>query len=101
MPNSVRALALIAFVTLATPLAAQSHSRIVGRVLDAATGNPIAGAQVALLEQPSFTAVSAIDGRFTLLNVPAGPVTLRARMIGYQAKVVTGLAVPTTGIVTQ
>lgn len=35
-----------------------------------------------------------MDGRYILERVPVGPVSLRARMIGYVPKVVTGEVVP-------
>ena len=85
----------------AAPLAAQGKGRIVGKVLDAATGAPLSGAQVVLVENPTIASVAAIDGRYTLLNVPAGPVSVRIRLIGYQSKVIAGLVVTDGGFVTQ
>ncbi len=68
--------------------------RIVGRVVDAGQGAPIVGAQVEVVgATASIGATSALDGRFTLDGVPAGPASVRVRMIGYQPKVVTGVAV--------
>lgn len=106
MRISIRAVSMRSFVlfllfTVASSLSAQGRGRIVGRIVDAATGVPLAGAQVGILEQPAVTAVVALDGRYTLLGVPAGTVSVRVRMIGYQAKVVAGLVVTEGGIVTQ
>ncbi len=81
-------------------LPAQQTGRIVGRVVEAEKGSPIAGAQVELLEAP-IRAVAALDGRFTLDRVPAGPVSVRVRMIGYGPKTVTGVVVPPGGSVAQ
>ncbi|MEO7456204.1 MAG: TonB-dependent receptor [Gemmatimonadaceae bacterium] len=64
--------------------------RIVGRVVDAATGAGIAEAGVQVVGTTMGTR-SGVDGRFTLSNVPAGTVTLAARRIGYASKSVTGL----------
>jgi outer membrane receptor protein involved in Fe transport len=74
------------------PLAAQGSGRIIGRVVDAAQGAPIAGAQVEVVDT-SIRAVSALDGRYTLQGVPAGPVSVRVRMIGFGPKTVTGILV--------
>ena len=68
--------------------------RIVGRVVDATQGAPIVGAQVEVVGAPApILATSALDGRFTLDKVPAGAASVRVRMIGYQPKLVTGVAV--------
>ena len=73
-------------------VAAQEPGRIVGRVVDAGQGAPISGAQVELVGGDAIV-VSALDGRFALTGVPAGPATVRVRMIGYAAKLVSGIAV--------
>ena len=101
-PLRVASRALMLFLLAGTsPLLAQGRGRIVGHIYDAATGTPLAGAQVAVVEQPAVAAIAALDGRFALLGVAPGAVSLRVRMIGYQSKVVTGLAVPDGGILTQ
>ncbi|MGH7518216.1 MAG: TonB-dependent receptor domain-containing protein [Gemmatimonadales bacterium] len=66
--------------------------RIVGRVVDGGQGAPIPGAQVEI-NGTDLRATSAVDGRFAISNVPAGPVSLTSRLIGYQPKTVTGLQV--------
>ena len=82
--------ALLSFMPSA--VRAQEPGRIVGRVVDAGQGAPISGAQVELVGRDVIV-VSALDGRFTLTGVPAGPATVRVRMIGYAAKLVSGIAV--------
>jgi outer membrane receptor protein involved in Fe transport len=81
-------------------VSAQSTGRIVGRVFDAGQGTPIAGAVIEVVgtEQRAQT---AIDGRYTLTQVPAGAASLRARFIGYQPKLVQGVLVPAGGVVEQ
>ena len=78
--------------SMPAPVQAQGPGRIVGRVVDAAQGAPISGAQVELVGRDVIV-VSALDGRFALTGVPAGPATVRVRMIGYAAKLVSGIAV--------
>lgn len=83
-----------------TSLDAQEVGRVVGRVVEADQGNPVAGAQLELVGT-DVNAISALDGRYALQPVPAGPVSIRVRMIGFSPKVVTGVMVPPGGTVAQ
>ncbi|MBA4070445.1 MAG: hypothetical protein C0497_01210, partial [Gemmatimonas sp.] len=56
--------------------------KVTGVVTDAATGQPIEGAQV-LLQGTGYGQVSAANGRFFILGVPPGEYTVQARRIGY------------------
>ncbi len=73
--------ALLLGLATASPLVAQNE--IGGRIVDASTNQPIAGAQVSIvgtgqggLTQPT--------GRFLILNVQQATVTLEIVMLGYQ-----------------
>ncbi len=98
----VRLLAVALLTLFTLPLAAQEApvGRVIGRVVEGEAGAPLSGAQVEVVGT-TIRAISAIDGRYTLLKVPAGPVTIAVRMIGYQPKQVTGLVVPAGGTVEQ
>ena len=89
-----RVLAAVAFLTLLpiTFAAAQAPStgRVVGRVVDAATGAGLSDAGIQVVGTTRGV-LSGVDGRFTIANVPAGTVTLTVRRIGYQPKTITGL----------
>jgi outer membrane receptor protein involved in Fe transport len=74
----------------ANSVAPQRSGRIVGRIVDAASGVGLTDVGVQVVGTTIGTQ-SGVDGRFTLTNVPAGTVTLQARRIGYAAKTVTGL----------
>src|SRR5688572_31941349 len=87
-------------VTSAAELSAQGMGRIVGRVVEGQQGAPVAGATVEVVGTDR-SAVTAVDGRYVLERVPAGAVSLRARMIGYGPRVVTGVLVPDGGSVAQ
>ena len=89
-------------VLLAAPacLMAQEVGRIVGRVVEAEQGSPVAGAQLEVVGT-TLTAVSALDGRYAFTSVSAGPVSVRVRMIGFAPKTVTGIQVPGGGTVAQ
>jgi outer membrane receptor protein involved in Fe transport len=99
--HSVR-LGLILTLSLisAGELSAQGTGRIVGRVVEGQHGAPVAGATVEL-DGTDRRAVTALDGRYVLQSVPAGAVSLRARMIGFGPKLVTGVLVPDGGTVAQ
>lgn len=81
-------------------LAAQETGRIVGRIVESGQGAPIAGAQVEVTGTGIHT-VSAIDGRYTLQNVPVGTASVTARMIGYAPKSVTGIVVTSKNVAEQ
>lgn len=59
-----------------------------GRVLDAGTGEPLAGASVSLKERPSVGSVSEPDGRYSMV-APPGSYTLLVRYIGYEEQELT------------
>ena len=73
--------ALVGGVT--APTYAQQGS-VAGQVTDQATGTPLAGARVTV-QGTSLVTSSNAEGRYTLRNVPAGAVTVRATFIGYAA----------------
>ncbi len=81
-------------------LSAQGTGRLVGRVIEGQQGSPVAGATVEVVGTDRRT-VTALDGRYILERVPAGSVSVRARMIGFGPKVVTGIAIPDGGSVAQ
>ena len=66
--------------------------RIVGRVVDASTGQGVVDARVQVAGTSQATQ-TGVDGRFALARVAAGQVTLQIRRIGFAAKTVTGLLV--------
>src|SRR5688572_4702877 len=64
-------------------LAAQETGKVQGRITDAASGQPIAGAQV-LVVGTRLGNISNADGFYFINNVPAGVQDLQALYIGYQ-----------------
>src|SRR5690606_30870199 len=77
---SVAVLVLLA----AAPLHAQGTGTIAGTVVDQATRQPIAGAQVHI-PGTQIGQVTNDAGRFLILNVPAGVVRVRVQFLGYSA----------------
>jgi TonB-linked SusC/RagA family outer membrane protein len=92
---------LLGILLWTAPAAAQVQGgRVMGRVLDASTLQPLAGATV-VVQGTNVGAISRSDGGFLLANVPAGAQTVRASLIGYTAQdqqvtVVAGESVPVT-----
>lgn len=73
--------------------------RITGRVIDESTGSPLALAQV-YLPGTGIGALTDLDGRYDLRNVPAGGHELVVELLGFARKTVTGVQVA-RGEVTQ
>ncbi|MGH7482230.1 MAG: SusC/RagA family TonB-linked outer membrane protein [Longimicrobiales bacterium] len=90
--------ALLAGLLWALPLGAQAPSgTVTGRVIDAATGQPVGGVSIAVAER---AAITRDDGAFLITNVPAGDHVLRASHLGYEqmARGVTVVAGQTVSI---
>lgn len=66
------------------PVAAQDAGRVIGQVVDAGSGAPLASVQV-YLEGTGLGTLTRQDGRFIILNVPAGSYEARAERIGLEA----------------
>ena len=93
---------LFAFVAAVSasnaPAQGTTSGTIVGRILNAATGEYVRNAEVRV-ESTGQSAVSGDGGGFRLAQVPAGEVTLRVIYIG-SAPVVATVTVPVGGTVT-
>src|SRR5690606_17441025 len=57
---------------------------ITGRVYESASQRPLAGAQV-FVGAAGLGVLSNADGRYILINVPDGAVTVTVQMIGFQS----------------
>ncbi len=89
----VGALALALALPLSTRPALAQGATVSGEVTDAQTGDPIANVRIVLMGT-NVAVFTDDEGRFTLRNVPAGEVTLRAIRIGYQSGSSTLMLVP-------
>jgi hypothetical protein len=91
-----RLLAGLLFLASTVPAAVAAQAptlptgRIVGKVVDAQTGQGLSDAGVQVVGTTLGT-MSGVGGRFELRAVPAGTVTLQVRRIGFAAKTVTGI----------
>ena len=64
-------------------LLAQTTGKIIGRVLDEQTGQPLPGANI-LIEGTVRGAAADDKGNFFIINIPPGAYTLRIQMLGYE-----------------
>ena len=74
---------LLSLGVLSHSAAAQSGATIKGTVKDAQSKEPLPSANVSVVGT-SLGAVTDVDGKYTLRNVPPGPLTLRASYLGYK-----------------
>jgi Ca-activated chloride channel family protein len=86
--------AMLATMLLAAYSNAVETGTIKGRVVDATTQSPIAGATV-IVEGTRLSAQTGTDGTYTIPNVPAGAYIVRvdkpgARSVGQRVKVAAG-----------
>ncbi|MGH7719683.1 MAG: carboxypeptidase-like regulatory domain-containing protein, partial [Gemmatimonadaceae bacterium] len=58
---------------------------ITGRVTDRTSGQPVVAAQVSVTGT-TLGRITGEDGRYMIPNVPAGPVQVQARRIGYESQ---------------
>ena len=82
------AVTAVLLVGAAMNAAAQQTGRVTGRVVDAATRRPLAGAQV-FIPPTGIGNITDADGRYLLQNVPAGSYTLTAQLVGHKQGEVT------------
>jgi hypothetical protein len=69
-------------VFAASTLMAQGSATVRGKVVDAASGDALPGANVVLANTSIGTATD-IDGNYVLRSVPPGPWTIRVTYVGY------------------
>ncbi len=96
MPRALKSLILAAvlIITAVAGGAAQTTGSIIGRVVDAQTGQPLVGADIRVERLP-HRVTTAADGRFVIGAVPPGERDIRVEHIGYRAVVMTRIAVRT------
>jgi len=87
---AVALLGLVKHAHAQTPVPPVARGKITGRVLDP-QGNGMSDVGIQIVGT-TIGAMSGVDGRYTVVNVPAGTVTLLARRIGFASKTITGIA---------
>jgi hypothetical protein len=93
------AIAALLALTLPALAGAQATGAITGLVSDSASGQPLTGAIVSVVGT-RLGATSGADGRYTIVNVPAGTHTVLVRRLGFVQREIPGVAVTAGGRVT-
>ncbi len=85
---------IVWFLLLLLPVAlfAGTTGKIVGKVIDKDTKDPLPAVNV-LIEGTKMGAATNLNGEFFIINVPAGSYSLRAEMIGYSPMLITDVRV--------
>ncbi len=75
---------LFSFLLLLSTVAVYAQTgKVVGKVTDLQTGEPLIGANI-LIQGTSLGAATNVDGEYIILNVPPNTYTLVAKYIGYK-----------------
>ena len=85
----------IFLLVLALPMLVFAQATISGKVTDAKTGNPLAGANV-LVVGTSLGAAADANGNYTIMTVPSGAQTITVSVIGYE-QTTQNVTVPAQG----
>ncbi len=86
----------VILILAAGNIVAQSSGKIVGKVIDKKTREPLPGVNI-ILKGTTIGSATDINGSYVILNVPPGSYDVLAKMVGYQTveqkdvKVVSGL----------
>jgi len=83
---------LITFFSFDLNAQSETTGKIVGKLLDSQSGDPLVGSNI-YLENTTLGAASDLDGNFIILNIPAGKYTLVVLNIGYVETKVTNVEV--------
>ena len=76
-----------------------NRSRITGRVTDAASGEPVPGANVQVVGTVSVATTGA-DGRYVISSAPVGVYSIEARRIGFGNKVAENIRLHADSVTT-
>ena len=86
------------FTILISPVFIIAQATVSGRITDVSTGQGLAGANV-VIGGTALGAAADGSGAYAINNVPSGPQTITATVIGYTSNSTT-INVPSSGIVT-
>ena len=83
--------AFLLFIVFTNFSLAQS-GKLSGKVIDAATGEPLISANV-IIDGTTLGAATDIDGFYSILNIRPGTYTVNYRYLGYQTKIVQNVII--------
>ncbi|MBI2430333.1 MAG: TonB-dependent receptor, partial [Ignavibacteriales bacterium] len=70
-----------------------TRGKIQGRVIDQASGDPLVGAIIQIVEQSTLGAVTNAEGEYFIINVPVGTYSVKATLIGYRGVITENVVV--------
>jgi outer membrane receptor protein involved in Fe transport len=82
----------IALFTAFSNLTAGNTGKMIGKVTDAGSGEPIPSVNI-LVVGTSRGAVTDFDGKYTIIGIPIGNCTVRASAVGYQQVDITDVKI--------
>ena len=85
---------------IAPAVAVAGSGRIIGKVLDARTGQGLSDVAIQVVGTTTGTS-SGLEGRYSLGKVTAGTITLHIRRLGFAPKTVTGVMLDAGGTIEQ
>ncbi|MBL7086961.1 MAG: TonB-dependent receptor, partial [Candidatus Cloacimonetes bacterium] len=83
---------IVLLLLLTSTISAGTTGKLMGRVTDAETGEPIIGANIIILDK-QIGAASDEKGRYMIINIPAGTYNVRASLMGYTPTTVEGVRI--------
>jgi len=84
--------ALMLLFILPVTLSAGVTGKLAGTITDASTGEALVGATV-LIAGTNLGAATDLDGKFVILNIPPGSVTIRTSYIGYESATISNVKI--------
>ncbi|MGD8780295.1 MAG: TonB-dependent receptor [Ignavibacteria bacterium] len=85
-------LCLTFFFLISSVLFAGTTGKIVGKITDQATGEPLPFANIMIMGT-DIGAATNIDGEYIILNVNPGTYSLKASLVGFAEKIIEGVVV--------
>ena len=80
------------FFVMGIPVQAGTTGKIAGSVIDAATKEPLIGANI-IIEGTNLGAAADFDGNYFILNIPPGTYSIKASLVGYASVTFTNVNV--------
>ncbi len=93
-----KVLLMMVLVVLSTLVAFAGNGKITGVVKDAATGEPVVGANV-VIEGTTIGAAADVNGLYFILNIPPGKYNVIVSAVGYARQTLRNVQVGTDQIV--
>jgi outer membrane receptor protein involved in Fe transport len=92
MTQRILVFAAAMLIALSSVAVAGNTGKIIGKVTDKSTGDPLFGVNVLVVGTTRGTTTD-LDGKYVIIGVPIGSYTLRASQVGYGQAEVTGVRV--------